>query len=169
LFSGLFATQTTHEERSEKGKGRAMRIPTAILLCVLIEGVPACGSSGSSPATPTPQPQTSPPAPVQLATFQDPTSTFLTSDVRDVDGQIVRFDKASNSLIWAADNRSFSGYPVDGNFIRTDRAFQVRFGTENGDRRAYFTETVAETICDIQVSGAQLLILPTNVRVPGGG
>ena len=108
-------------------------------------------------------------APPVLAVFSDPDSTFMTSDVRDVQGQIVRFDTANHALIWAATDRSFSGYPVSGTFIRSDRAFQVRFGTEAGERRAYFTETGPETICDIDVVNGQLVILPTNVRVPGGG
>ena len=78
----------------------------------------------------------------------------------------MQFDLTNNSLVWAADGRSFSGYPVDGLFIRADKMFQVRFGTRNGERRAYFTETVAETICDIQVVGSALQILATSVRVP---
>ncbi len=77
-------------------------------------------------------------------------------------GQIVRFDIANNSLIWAADSRSFSGYPVSGLFIRADRFFQVRFGTEDGERRAYFTEAVATTICDVEIVGGQLVINPTS-------
>jgi hypothetical protein len=112
---------------------------------------------------------TPPPLPVQIAVFSDPPSSFMTSDVRDVQGQIVQFDTANNALIWAADSRSFSGYPVSGTFIGADRAFQVRFGTDAGERRAYFTETGPETICDIDVVNGQLVILPTNVRVPGGG
>jgi hypothetical protein len=91
----------------------------------------------------------------------------MTSDIRDVQGQIVRFDMANGSLIWVADGRSFSGYPVNGLFIRADRFFQVRFGTEVGERRAYFTEAVATTICDVEVAGGQLVITPTNVHVPG--
>jgi hypothetical protein len=104
---------------------------------------------------------------VQLAIFHDPASTFSTSDVRDVQDQIVRFDTAASSLIWAADGRSFPGYAVDGNFIRSDRAFQVRFGIKDGERRAYFTETIKGTICDIEVINGQLLLSSTNVTVPG--
>ena len=96
----------------------------------------------------------------------DPSSTFSTSDVRDVQDHIVRFNTAGNSLIWAADGRSFAGYPVDGNFIRSDRFFQVRFGTKDGQRRAYFTETVAETICDIEIVNGQLILSATNTKVP---
>jgi hypothetical protein len=40
---------------------------------------------------------------------------------------------------------------------------------EDGERRAYFTETGPATICDIEVVNGVLTILPTNVPVPGGG
>jgi hypothetical protein len=108
-----------------------------------------------------------PPAAVQLAVFSDAASGFSTSDIRDVQDQIVRFDMTGNTLIWAADGRSFAGFPVSGNFIRADRFFQVRFGTKDGERRAYFTEAEATTICDIEIVGGQLLITSTNVKVPG--
>lgn len=148
-----------------------MRNVTAILLFAVIQGTAGCGggsgtSTPTTPSTATPTP-TPTPAPVQLAMFADPASTFSTTDVRDVQEQIVRFDTANNALIWAADGRSFPGYPVSGNFMRSDRSFQVRFGTKDGERRAYFTETVATTICDIEVIGGQLVINPTAVRVPG--
>ena len=123
---------------------------------------------GSRTATVNVTAPSEPPPPQVLAVFSEP-SGFMTSDVRDVQGQIVRFDTANHALIWAATDRSFSGYPVSGNFIGSNRAFQVRFGTEAGERRAYFTETGPETICDIDVVNGQLIILPTNVRVPGGG
>ena len=123
-----------------------MKTSKTILLLIVIQAIASCGGgSGSTPTTPTTPP-------VQLAMFTDSVSGFSTSDIRDVQDQIVRFDLANNALIWVATGRSFSGYPVRGNFIRADKAFQVRFGIQNGERRAYFTETVAETICDIDVT-----------------
>jgi hypothetical protein len=76
---------------------------TAILLLILIEGIAGCGSESAptTPSTPTRSPQ---PGPVQLAMFSDPASSFTTSDVRDVQEQIVRFDVTSNSPICAADS-----------------------------------------------------------------
>lgn len=147
-----------------------MQVAKPIVLVVLIAALSGCGGSDSSPTTPTPSNPTPPPppaAPVQLAVFSDPTSSFTTSDVRDAEEEIVRFDVANNALIWAGDGRSFSGFPVNGLFIRADRFFQVRFGTKDGERRAYFTEAVATTICDVELVGGQLVINPTTMTVPG--
>ena len=96
-----------------------MRMTSAILSFVLALALTGCGGSPSTPTTPSPAtPATVPtPGPVQLAVFSDPASDFSTSDVRDVQEQIVRFDMTGNTLIWAADGRSFSGYPVSGNFL----------------------------------------------------
>ena len=140
-----------------------MRSSLAVLILVLIQGISGCGGSGSSPTVPT---TPTPPAQVQLAVFTDPGSTFSTSDVRDVQDQIVRFNTNGNALIWAADGRSFTGFPVSGNFLRGDRFFQVRFGTKDGERRAYFTEAEATTLCDIEIVGGQLMITPTTANVP---
>jgi hypothetical protein len=137
-----------------------MRTPTLVLL-VLTSGIIGCGSSGTAPSTTT----TTVPTEIRPAVFSDPNSTFSTSEVRDVQDQIVRFDTVTNSLIWI-DGRAFAGYPVSGNFVRQDHGFQVRFGTKNGERRAYFTETTSATICDIEVTGGQLVISATNVPVP---
>ena len=135
-------------------------------LFVIGSGIVGCDGFGTSP-TPTSTTTTIPSIAPVLAVFSDPNSSFMTSDVRDVQNQIVRFDTANRTLIWAADNRSFQGYPVSGNFIGADRNLQVRFGTEGGERRAYFTETASATICNIEVNGGQLVINPTSAPVPG--
>jgi hypothetical protein len=83
-----------------------------------------------------------------------------------VDNQIVRFDTANSALIWVASGQSFTGFTVNGLFL--GGSFQVRFGTDGGERRAYFTEVGPATICDIEVINGQLVILPTTVGVPGG-
>jgi hypothetical protein len=102
-----------------------------------------------------------------LAVFADPGSSFSTSDVRDAQDRIVRFDTPSNSLVWSADGRMFNGYPVlDTYYIRTDKFFQIRFGTQNGEKRAYFTEAGRGTLCTIQVAGSGLVITATDLPVP---
>ena len=144
-----------------------MRTTAAILLLVLGSTMPGCGGSGAAPTAPsTPTPPAAP-VPVQLAIFSDSTTAFSTTDVRDARDQVVRFDAANSSLIWTMDGRSFSGFPVSGNLLRADRFFQVRFGTKDGERRAYFTEAVATTLCEIAVVGGQLVITPTTLHVPG--
>jgi hypothetical protein len=156
---------------------RASRVQTlgTIAFLMVVGGVPSCGGSDSAPTaspSPTPSPTPPSPAPVQLAVFSDPASSFSTSDVRDVEDvaeEIVQFDVANNALIWKANGQSFPGYPVSGNFVASDQHFQILFGTKDGQRRAYFTETASATICDIAMSGGQLSISPTNVTVPGGG
>jgi hypothetical protein len=143
-----------------------MRVSKIILYVTLISATGGCGSSPSSPTQPSGQ--TAPPQqPVQLAVFMDPASSYTTSDVLEAQRRIVRFDTANNALIWVADNRSFSGFPVSGNFVRSDKNFQIRFGTENGERRAYFTETASETICNVEIVNGQPVISPTSQRVPG--
>ena len=141
-----------------------MQVTKQILILGLMVALAGCGSD--SPSSPQPAPTPAPSVPVQLAVFTD--SGFSTSDVRDVQGEVVRFDVANNTLIWGADGRSFAGYPVvEGSFIRANKQFQIRFGTASGERRAYFTETATGTLCDIFVSGGVLSITGTNTPVPG--
>lgn len=103
-----------------------------------------------------------------LAVFQDPDSSFSTTDVYDVDDQIVRFDTETKSIIWAEDGRAYQAglWEVNGNFPEATGFFQVRFGTKDGERRAYFTETATATICDIRVSDDTLSIFATTIPVP---
>jgi len=102
-----------------------------------------------------------------FAAFVDPDTGFTTTDVHDVDEEIVRFDTSSRSIVWAADGRFFQTglWIVNGNLL-AGGGFQVRFGTSRGVRRAYFTETAPATICQIQVFGDALSISATNVLVP---
>jgi len=102
------------------------------------------------------------------AVFQDPDSAFSTSDVFDVDEEIVRFDTDNDSLVWAADDTEYQAgqWVVSGNFPMPSQFFQVRFGTKNGARRAYFTETSSGTICDIETVDGTLSITATTVPVP---
>jgi hypothetical protein len=145
-----------------------MKTSTTTLVLSLLTA--AAGGCGDSPTTPTPTP-TPTPQPVVLAAFADPMSpTITTQDVRDVQEEIVRFDLTSGSLIWVVDGRMFPGYPVSGGyFLGADRFFQVRFGTKDGQRRAYFTEAARGTLCDISVVGGALVITATDTPVPGGG
>ena len=152
------------------------RMSGGIVLLVLAQGLAACGGSGSpaAPSAPSPVAQ---PTTIQLVVFTDPASGFSTSDVRDVQEQIVRFNTATE-LIWTADEGRFRGYSANGNKIRgpgRDDYFQVRFGTKNGEQRAYLgwdddychCPGYPVTIVDIEVIGGLLITTATDVVVPG--
>src|SRR5262245_60484272 len=142
-----------------------MKSYMTVLLLTVIGALAACGGDGGGSQNVTNV--TGPTQPVLLAQFTDPVSGSMTTDVRDVDEQIVQFDTNHQTLIWQADGRTFPGYTVTVNNINGD--FQVRFGTKDGARRAYFTETARPFICNIEVANGQISISPTNVPVPGGG
>ncbi len=95
--------------------------------------------------------------------FTDPASGFSTTDVRDLDDQIVRFNPADNTMLWTPDNLLFDSWVVDGNFMDAAHMFQVRFGSVSGEKRAYFTEAGRGTLCDLKVEQNTLQLLPTNV------
>lgn len=119
-------------------KGRR-RASTAIVFLALASGAAGCdGRPPTMPTTKTPvvDPPPSPPAETRVVVFTDPVTGFATSDVRDVDGQIVRFTSAGE-LIWAADDTRFARFPFDYGYERG--AFEVGFASEHGERRAYLT------------------------------
>lgn len=101
-----------------------------------------------------------------FAVFEDPQTGFKTSDLYDSDGEIVRFNLAGDTLIFAADGTEQTGWHVNGLYLDRNSAFLVRFGTEHGQPRAYFTETGPATICDIQVQDGVIFIFPTELTVP---
>ncbi len=100
-----------------------------------------------------------------LVVFQDPDSDFSTTDVMDIDREIVRLDGAREELIWIADGTTAGGWDINGNLLGNG-FFTVAFGTENGQRGAYFTETATATICNIQLRNGDIRISATNTPVP---
>ncbi len=103
----------------------------------------------------------------RFVVFTDEATGFSTTDVRDVDEEIVRFDAETKAIVWAADDTSYQEglWTVDGVFL-AGGGFQVRFGTKDGEQRAYFTETGPATICQIEASEGGISISPTSVTVP---
>jgi hypothetical protein len=129
----------------------------ALALATLLIGVGAC-SDDDSP--------TSPPMPtLTLASFTDPIGGFSTTDVRDSEGEVVRFT-VDGLLVWPPTMATFGGYPVAGNLIGPTQGFEIRFGTEGGQRRAYFTERGPGTICDIDLINGMINVSPTSQTVP---
>lgn len=102
----------------------------------------------------------------EFSLFTDPMGTFSTTHVRDVDGETIRFRVSNQSIVYQDGTEYQAGsWPVNGNFVGGN-SFLIRFGTEEGERRAYFTETGPATICDFQVTPTTFSIFPTQVTVP---
>ena len=154
-----------------------MRIPEQVVILLLVQVLGSCaGSEPLSPAAPEPVATTPAPPPQpttsSIAVFTDPLTGFSTSDVHDVQGDIVRFNLA-DELIWVADDIRFAEFIVEGTFIsyhhRGDKLFQVRFGTTDSERRAYLSwPDDRRTIVDLSVDARRdLKIVETAVPVPG--
>lgn len=131
----------------------------ALALATLLVGVAACSDDDDGSPTAPPPPQQ-----LTLASFVDPMGGS-TTDVRDSEGDIVRFT-VGGSLVWPPTMATFTGFPVAGNFIGPTQGFEVRFGTEGGQRRAYFTERGPGTICDIDLINGMINVSPTTRTVP---
>ena len=149
---------------------------------MLVQGLAGCGDS-RSPTAPPQGPPRLPPAPT-LKVFTD-SAGFSTSDLRDVQDQIVQFNSA-NELIWAADGTRLQGFKVErhdfgngpfylvsipGSTCPRTCAFEVRFGTKNGEKRAYLTVDYihdnAGTLVDVEIVGGALVVTQTDIFPPG--
>lgn len=157
------------------------RTGSALLLLLLAQGLTGCNDS-RTPTAPLPIPE--PPPPPTLKVFTE-SSGFSTTDLRDAQDQIVQFNTA-NDLIWAADHTRLQGFKVDRHDFGTGAfymisipgttcpqgcAFEVRFGTKDGERRAYLTVDYIHdnpgTLVDIEVVGGALVLTQTRVFPPG--
>lgn len=101
-----------------------------------------------------------------LALFTDPDTGFSTTVVHDVDTDTVQFSISGKSILYQDGTEYQAGsWTAEGNFL-ADGGFQIRFGTEVGERKAYFTETAPGTICNFVVTADQFQIFPTTVTPP---
>ena len=130
------------------------------------------------------QPPVRVPAAPTLFEFIDDDTGFKTFDLRDAQNQIVQVN-SNSELIWTADGTRLPGYRATGYAFSDDRryyfiegkiceagcAFEVRFGTEDGERRAYLTVDYGHdnpgTVVDVEVSGGELQVTQTDVYPPG--
>jgi carboxypeptidase family protein len=156
-----------------------MRTLGAIVSLGILMAAGACAQSGSStaPSSPLPPPPSSPPA-VTIVVFTEPGSGFSTSDLRDAQDQIIRFNTAGE-LIWTADGTRLPGYRisnhleyvVEGKICPVECSFVVRFGTTAGERRAYLTVDYGHenpgTVVDVEVTAGILVVTQTDLFPPG--
>lgn len=140
------------------------------VLAAMLLVLAGCGG-GARMTAPAPVPTSN-----ELAVFTDRETGFSTSDVHDAQDQIVRFTTAGE-LVWVENSAHFPGYIADGVVITADRQcsgcyFLVRFGTVNGEKRAYLTfsaDDTAEnpaTVLDMDVIESQLTVTVTGRRIP---
>jgi len=112
--------------------------------------------------------------------FTEQGTGFSTSELRDVQEQVLQLNTA-NELIWTADGTRLPSYRLEhgyqgasfiiGKICAEGCAFEVRFGTRNGERRAYLTADYGHdnpgTLVDVEVSGGALVVTRTSLFVPG--
>ena len=164
---------------------------TRMVLLVLTQALAGCDGADParapvSPTAPSPveQPVPQPPASEKLLAFVEASSGFSTTEVRDAQEQIVQFSTA-NELIWTADGTHLPGYRVmtlegfangpvhfiEGKICPESCAFEVRFGTRDGERRAYLTVDYGHdnpgTLVDVEVVSGALVVTKTGVFPPG--
>jgi hypothetical protein len=106
--------------------------------------------------------------------FTDAATGFSTTDVRDAQDQVVQFT-SDGVLVWTPGNIGLPGYPGQGLTVIADAVcrcwFEVRFGTKDGERRAYLTADYGHdnpgSIVDLEVVGGALVVTRTQVFPPG--
>lgn len=115
-----------------------------------------------------------------LRAFTDPATGFSTSDLRDAQEQIVQLN-SDGYLIFTPESVAFPGHSVGGGssgeiYIEPLQAscacyLEVRFGTRDGERRAYLTgEAIHDnpgTLVDLELVSGALVVSRTNVYPPG--
>jgi len=135
------------------------RDPLLLSVAVLV----ACSGSDSDPEPPAPQ------ISGIWVEFSDASTGVVVSDVYDSSREIVHFDSIAHAMV-DLDGVSVAGWTATDNDLAWDQntiAFSVLFGSEAGERRAYFTETSTGTICDLKIEGPnQLAISPTSETPP---
>lgn len=153
-----------------------------IVVVALVQAVGGCDGprSPAAPSVPEAGPAAAPPS--MLHVFSEPETGFTTTDVRDVQEQVVQFTTA-NELIWTADGTRIGGfyvltqpsgsaYFISGNIgCPQGCVFEIRFGTFGGERRAYLTIDYGHdnpgTVVDVEVIGGVLKVTQSNVGPPG--
>jgi hypothetical protein len=101
--------------------------------------------------------------------FVDPESDFTTADVLDADRQLFHFDAEVPALVDPTTGVRDSQWLTDGNELGPGGSFgffMIRFGTEEGERRAYFTEVGAGTICNLELPADERLRVSPTSEVP---
>lgn len=140
------------------------------VLAVIVTTVGCNNPAAPAPSAPSPPPGVSQPKPTELVVFRDPVTGLSTSDVRDARGHVVQFTTA-NELVWI-DGTHLSGHQVD---VSEEASCQcwlvVRFGSADGERRAYMTADAGHynpgTLVDLEMTENRLVVTWTDLFPPG--
>jgi len=102
----------------------------------------------------------------EVYVFEDPNSGFESAEVFDANRESVFFS-TSNELLYTPQGLAFAGFRVSQNWVSDDfGAFEIVFGREEGENRAYFVERFDGTLCDISVFAGRLEITSTDTFPP---
>ena len=149
-----------------------------LVLAVALAGCDAQSSRSLLPLTPSSVSPSNPIPPTTTRVFTERSSGFSTSDLRDAHDQIVQFNIAGD-LIWTPDDTRLPGYfvaPWSANFVLAPSlcqycGFQVRFGSQDGEKRAYLTIDYGEDnsghLADLEVIGGALVVTRFDRFPPG--
>jgi len=133
------------------------------------------GDAHQGPLAPTSTPAPVPtPAAPRLIAFTDAATGFVTSDVWDAKDHVVQFN-SDGELIWSADGTHLKGYPLTQTYVAAESLcacwLEVRFGTTNGERRAYLTADYGHsnpgTLISLELTGGSLVMTQSDVYPPG--
>lgn len=102
---------------------------------------------------------------IDVYVFEDAESGERVTDVFDLNRDIVRF-ATTNEMLFTSEGLAFEGWSARGERLVGSGDFQIRFGKEDGEVRAYFTEGRAATLCDIRVFDDALDIVSSDEFVP---
>lgn len=141
-------------------------------------GIPLVAPSPVETPAPPPPPATT------LQVFTETATGFSTTDLRDSQDQILQISR-TNELIWVPDGSRIPGYKlwsyaypdaglvyfIDGRICPVGCGFEVRFGTRDGERRAYLTVDYGHsnpgTLVDVEVVSGALIVTQTTAYPPG--
>jgi hypothetical protein len=155
-----------------------MRKLATVVLLVCVHALAACGPNGSSASLFGPSagvPSVAQPVGPTLRQFAEPGTGFSTTSLYDAHDHIVQFNTASE-LIWVADGTRIPGFPVvDRTYINAEKIcacwFEVRFGTKDGERRAYLTADYGHynpaTLVGLELVGGTLVMTQSDLFPPG--
>jgi hypothetical protein len=105
----------------------------------------------------------------EFAVFTDPATGFTTTVVYDASHDTAQFRVTDDSVVFQ-DGMAYDigEWDVNGLYLDAEQFFVVQFGTEEGQRRAFFTETeMPEVICDFFVEDGDFQMVPSTHPVPG--